>query len=518
MSRTRRKLPQTRLVIRPATPADIPAIGEVLVAGYPKGTPPYTHGMLRGQINRFPLGQFVAQYGEQLVGYCASFRIGDAALKPHNWHAITGQGFASRHDDEGEYLYGMEVCVHPEYRRLRIGQRFYNRRKQLCEELNLKGIVFGGRIPRLKRRLHRHGSVEAYVSAVQEGKLRDPVLSFQLRNGFEVLGILKGYTAEDPDSLGYAVHLLWRNPAYAEPLTRDATATHLPDKVRVATIQYQQRRVSSIQEFFEIVAYFVETVSDYKADFVVFPELFTLQLLSTQDQELPPAAAIEELTRHTELITSTFLEFALRYNINIIGGSHPSHTPRGRVENVCYVYLRDGSVHEQAKIHPTPDEMFWWNIQGGDTLNAIQTDCGPIGIQICYDSEFPELSRYLADQGVNIIFVPFYTDERQGYMRVRHCCHARAVENQCYMVMSGNVGNLPNVANMDLQYGQSCILTPCDFGFARDGVAADTTPNVEAVALADLDLSALREARSSGTVQNLKNRRHDLYQVRWTGK
>ena len=91
------------------------------------------------------------------------------------------------------------------------------------------------------------------------------------------------------------------------------------------------------------------------------------------------------------------------------------------------------------------------------------------------------------------------------------------MENQFYVVMSGNVGNLPNVANMDIQYAQSCILTPCDFPFARDGIAADTTPNVETVAIADLRLETLKAARSSGTVQNLKDRRHDLYNIRWRG-
>jgi predicted amidohydrolase len=84
--------------------------------------------------------------------------------------------------------------------------------------------------------------------------------------------------------------------------------------------------------------------------------------------------------------------------------------------------------------------------------------------------------------------------------------------------MSGNVGNLPNVANMDIQYAQSCILTPCDFPFARDGIAADTTPNVETVAFADLRLEALRAARNGGTVQNLKDRRHDLYTTVWREK
>ena len=182
------------------------------------------------------------------------------------------------------------------------------------------------------------------------------------------------------------------------------------------------------------------------------------------------------------------------------------------------MFLRDGSVHPREKIHPTPNEVYWWNIEGGSVLNAIETDCGPIGVLICYDAEFPELARHLADQGAQILFVPFCTDERQSYLRVRYCAQARAVENQFYVVLSGNVGNLPNVHNMDIQYAQSCILTPCDFPFARDGVAADTTPNVETVAIADLRPDTLMMARNSGTVQNLRDRRHDLYSVYWRGR
>jgi predicted amidohydrolase len=149
---------------------------------------------------------------------------------------------------------------------------------------------------------------------------------------------------------------------------------------------------------------------------------------------------------------------------------------------------------------------------------VIQTDCGPIGVLICYDAEFPELARHLTDQGAQILFVPFCTDERQSYLRVRYCCQSRAVENQVYVVMAGNCGNLPNVANMDIQYAQSCILTPCDLPFARDGIAADTTPNTEMVAIADLRPETLLAARNSGTVQNLHDRRHDLYQFFWKGK
>lgn len=169
----------------------------------------------------------------------------------------------------------------------------------------------------------------------------------------------------------------------------------------------------------------------------------------------------------------------------------------------------------QDKLHPTPNEARFWGLQGGDAVRVIETDCGHIGVLICYDSEFPEAARKLADDGAEILFVPFCTDERQGYCRVRYCCHARTVENQYYVVAAGTVGNLENVENADIHYAESCILTPCDYGFAADGVAAIAPALEETLIWADLDIPALHKARKSGTVQNLKDRRSDLYEVSW---
>ena len=513
----------SKLAIRNARPGDVPAITRLSSRVYAgTGMYGYSEGAVTGQINNFPEGQFIILVDEKVVGYCATFRISEAiGLKSHTWAEITGNGYASRHDPGGELLYGMEVCVDPDFRGYRLGQRLYNERKKLCQSLGLKGIVFAGRLPTLARRLKKYGKVEDYVEAIKSKQARDPVLSFQLNNGFEVIGIIPEYLSVDHQSLGYGIHLIWRNPKVPEVRESETTKNYgerLPDSIRVGTVQYKQRRVRSFEEFMEVVAYFVDVVADYKGDFVVFPELFTLQLLSIEDQELSPIESIEALTKYTPRFTEAMRDMALRYNINIIGGSHPTRVESGRVENISYVFLRDGTVHEQPKIHPTPNEVYWWNIEGGSTLNAIETDCGPIGVLICYDAEFPELGRHLTDQGIHILFVPFCTDERQSYLRVRYCCQARAVENQIFVVMSGNVGNLPNVSNMDIQYAQSCILTPCDFPFARDGIAADTTPNVETVAIADLRPETLIMARNSGTVKNLRDRRHDLYHLHWRGK
>ncbi len=508
---------RSRLFIRRAKRADIDGLAELSNRVYDP-QPGHSKRSLRAQLNNFPDGQFVAEYDGKIVGHAATFIIDEAtALKPHTWDEITGQGFAARHNDDGDVLYGMEVSVDPRFRRLRIGQRLYDARRQLCQTLGLKGIVFGGRMPGLHRRMKKLGSAEAYVDAVLEKKIKDPAIGFHLANDYEIVGLIKDYDVTDRQSLGYATHMYWRNPIHVEDIAhaRGSTALEKKDTVRVATVQFQMRGLETKEDFQKQVEYFVDIASDYRSDFVVFPELFTLQLLSLEEKPLPPDKGIERISEYTDWFTSMMERLAVSYNVNIIGGSHPTMEPDGDIQNISYVFLRDGSVHLQKKIHPTPDERYWWNVKGGTRVDAIDTDCGPIGVLICYDAEFPELARQLVDQGAMLLFVPFCTDERRGYLRVRYCSHARAIENQIYVVLSGVVGNLPNVENMDIHYAESCILTPCDFAFARDGVAADTGPNTETIAFADLRLSDLRVARQSGTTRNFRDRRFDLYRVVW---
>jgi predicted amidohydrolase/ribosomal protein S18 acetylase RimI-like enzyme len=513
--------PQQKLLVRNAGAADVDGIVALVARAYPTMSP-YTRGMIRGQINAFPDGVWVATYADEIVGYCATIRVSQArALSKHTWQEISGGGFGSTHNEDGEYLYGYEVCVDPEMRRYRIGQRFYTQRRQLAERLGLKGIVIAGRIPGYARRRNDYSTPEAYVEAVKLGTVRDPVLNFQFRNGFELLGVIEGYLPYDKDSLGAAAHLIWRNPQYVAPSSesggrRSVGLIHQRDQIRVASVQYGQRRIRSFDEFRQQVLYYVDVTADYRADFVLFPELFTMQLLSIANEPVQPGEAMRQIMEYEDELMELFTEASMKYNINIIAGSTPLIRD-GSLYNVAQVFLRDGTCADQAKIHPTPSEDYWWNIKGGSDVRLIDTDCGPIAALVCYDVEFPELVRYLTDQGINLLFVPFLTDERQSYCRVRYCAQARAVENQIYIAMAGSCGNLPNVHNMDIHYAQSCILTPCDFPFARDGVAADTTPNSEMVAIADLSLSALRENRQHGTVRNLRDRRHDLYSVTWRG-
>jgi predicted amidohydrolase/GNAT superfamily N-acetyltransferase len=508
------KSPAT-LEVRTAVPSDVPGILALISRAYP-GFSNYSPGQISGQINNFPEGQFVAVFEGALVGYCASSRIDEAvALAPHDWATITGNGFGSRHDPTGDWLYGIEMAVDERRRGLRIGKRLYEARRTLAERLELRGIVFGGRMPGYARLKAKVEGPEDYLERVRAGEFRDQVISFQLANGFTPIGVLAGYLPFDKASDGFAAHMVWRNP-YVDP--NEPPAFRVPrdvESVRLATVQFQARAVKDFSAFVQNVEYFVDVAADYRADFVVFPELFTMSLLSFEAQTLSPMEAIDRMTEHRAPIVAELSRMALRYNINIVGGSHPTRIDDGSIQNVAYVCLRDGSVHAQEKIHPTPNEAYWWKIKGGSSVDVIQTDVGPIGVLICYDSEFPELARRLVDEGARIIFVPFCTDNRQGYMRVRYCAQARAIENQCFVVLSGNVGNLPGVDNMDIQYAQSCILTPCDFPFARDGVAAEASENIETLTIADVNLADLTWARAEGTVRNLADRRFDLYRIDW---
>lgn len=183
------------------------------------------------------------------------------------------------------------------------------------------------------------------------------------------------------------------------------------------------------------------------------------------------------------------------------------------IYNVSYLCHRNGHVDEQRKIHITPHEANDWVIQGGDKVKVFQTDAGRVGILICYDVEFPELSRIQADQGLEILFVPFWTDTKNSYLRVRNCSQARAIENECYVVIAGSVGNLPKVESLDVQYSQSAVLTPSDFPFPHDAVLNEATPNTEMLLFSDLDMTKLKILHAEGSVRNLKDRRHDLYEV-----
>ena len=427
----------------------------------------------------------------------------------HSYEDVVSDGRFEGHDPDGDYLYGIDLFVRKDYRGMRLGRRLYDARKELCEKMNLKGIIVGGRIPGYEK-YHKELTPGQYIEKVKSREIIDQVLTFQLSNDFHPKRVIRNYIPEDDASRSYAVFLEWNNIFY------QAKKKHVwgrKSNVRLGMVQWQMRQFSSVEDILQQVEFFVDTVSGYNADLLLLPELFNAPLISRYNQDDPPMA-MRHLSGYTERLRTQILQMAISYNINIVAGSLPESIDN-KLYNVSFLCRRDGTWDAQYKLHITPDESESWGLQGGNELKIFDTDIGKIGILICYDVEFPELSRLLAERGMKILLVPFWTDTKNGYLRIRRCAQARAIENECYVAISGSVGNLPKVVNMDIQYSQSAIFTPSDFAFPHDAIAAEATPNTEMTLIADVDLDLLKELRKHGSVRNLESRRKDLYKIDW---
>jgi len=460
-------------------------------------------------INKFPEGQVVIKINGQLAGCALSIIVDyDDFEDSHTYTDITGNYSFNTHTNDGDVMYGVDIFIKPEFRGLRLGRRLYDYRKEVCEKLNLRGIAFGGRMPNYSK-YSRDISPKEYIEKVKLKEINDPVLNFQIANDFHPTKVIKGYLEGDEASGEFAILMEWDNIYYQKPTKKAVTKKK---NVRLGLIQWQMRPYKGLDELLNQAEYFIDAVAGYRSDFVLFPEFFNAPLMA-KDNHLSTPEAIRELAKHTKAIVDKFSEFSISYNINIISGSMPEMRDGG-LYNVGYLCRRDGTVERYEKLHVTPDEAKVWGMQGGNQIKAFDTDCGKIGILICYDSEFPELSRLLADEGMDILFVPFLTDTQNGYSRVRHCSQARAIENECYVAIAGSVGNLPNVENMDIQFAQSMVFTPCDFSFPTNGIKAEATPNTEMILIADVDIDLLRELNQFGAVKNLKDRRKDLFELR----
>ena len=454
----------------------------------------------------FPEGQLCITVDGKLAAAALSIIVqyelfGDQ----HTYDEITGSGTFNTHTNNGSVLYGIEVFVHPEFRSLRLGRRLYDARKELCEIKNLKSIIIGGRIPNY----HTYSNEltpRQYINKVRKKEIYDPVLSFQLSNNFSPIKILNGYLKGDTESEEYAVLLQWNNIYYTQKKN-----TMQDSVIRIGLVQWQMRQFRDIEAFYQQVEFFVDVISNYESDFCVFPELFNTPLLAAFNH-LNERESMEELSKLTAEIVDKIAELAVSYNVNIISGSMPI-LENGNLYNASYLLHRDGKRDEYRKIHITPNERKYYGMLGGDEVKAFDTDCGKIGIMICYDVEFPELTRILADQGMKLLFVPYLTDTQNAYTRVRACAAARAIENECYVAIAGCVGNLPGVSNMDIQFGQAAVFTPSDFAFPSNAVKGEATPNTEMTLIVDVDLNLLKELHHNGAVQTLKDRRKDLYDV-----
>jgi predicted amidohydrolase/GNAT superfamily N-acetyltransferase len=500
-----------KLTLRSLKKEDYPHIKRIMDLVYSGMGGAWTPEEFAVLIDHFSEGQICIEDKGKVIAAALAIIVNSQEFEKqrHTYEDVVSGGEMTSHDPEGDALYGVDIFVDPDYRGLRLGRRLYDARKELCETLNLKSIIFGGRIPGYGKHAKEMTPAE-YIKKVKATEIYDPVLTFQLSNDFHIKKILKNYIPEDTQSDAYGVLMEWNNIYYEKKQVLFGGRKAYP---RIGIVQWQMRSFNDLDEFLHQVDFFVDAMAGYNSDLIVFPELLNAPLLKNFNQE-NPAEAMRSLCEYTEDIRAAFVNLAISYNINIVAGSLP--LLRGDdLYNVAFLCRRDGTWDAQDKLHITPDEAQYWGFRGGSALRVFDTDIGKIGMLVCYDVEFPELSRYLADKGMTLLCVPYWTDTKNAYLRVRRCAQARAIENECYVAISGSVGNLPKVENMDIQYSQSAIFTPSDFAFPHDAIAAEATPNTEMTLMVDLDLDLLKELRQKGSVRNLKSRRRELYEVLW---
>lgn len=495
--------------LEPLTLEDYQELKKLMISSYDTIDDPYWEKyQIKRLIDKFPEGQVVIKVNNVIAGCVLSIIIDEEHFEEHHtYKQVTGNYTFNTHNPKGTILYGIDIFIKPEFRGMRLGRRLYDYRKELCEKLNLKSIIFGGRMPNYYEHQGKMNP-RKYLEKVRSRELFDPVLNFQMANDFHPIRVLRGYLEGDNASNEYAVLMEWDNIYYEKPNEHFRLAKRI---IKIGLVQWQMRPYANLNELLQQAEFFVDALSSYRCDFALFPEFFNAPLMASFNH-LSESEAIRQLAEFTDDIQQNFAHLSIKYNINIITGSMPI-LENGNLLNVGYVCHRDGSLDRFEKLHVTPDEAKVWGMKGGNHLKTIETDCGNIGVLICYDVEFPELGRLLAEDGLDILFVPFLTDTQNGYSRVRHCAQARAIENECYVAIAGSVGNLPNVHNMDIQYAQSAVFTPCDFSFPTNGLKAEATPNSEMILIVDVDLDLLKELHNHGAVKNLKDRRLDLFKL-----
>lgn len=279
------------------------------------------------------------------------------------------------------------------------------------------------------------------------------------------------------------------------------------ERIRVAALQYFIRPVRTFDEFRDQVVALIETAADYNCQLLVFPEYFTVQLLTLGNVRRPIVEQIRDLAGQLPRYVELLSEQAKKWGLYIVGGTIPvlGNDAGACVYNDCYFFGPGGEYGVQGKLHMTRFENEEWKVSPRSAFRVFETNFGRMAVTICYDVEFPEIARAAARAGAHILLVPSCTDDRQGFLRVKYCAHARAIENQMYVIQAHTVGSLPMVPAVHLNYGQAAILTPSDFPFSRDGILAEGNPNQEMMIIGELNLGTIAASRTTGTVLPLKD-------------
>ena len=277
--------------------------------------------------------------------------------------------------------------------------------------------------------------------------------------------------------------------------------------VNIASAQYNISFLATWQDYCVKVSLWVEEAAQQDAKILVFPEYASMELASLFGVEVYSSLSkqLEALQSLHEDYVALYQSLAEEYQCYIQAGTFPVRIESGAYRNRAYLFMPDGSVDYQDKLMMTRFENEQWLIESGTEIKTFDTEYGKIGINICYDSEFPLLARQQVEAGCVLILVPTCTDTVAGYNRVKIGCQARALENQCYVVQSSLVGDAPWSEAVDVNIGLSAIYTPVDRGFPDNGILAIGTLNAVQWVIAEICLADVETVRQQGQVFNYRD-------------
>ncbi|KGX91780.1 carbon-nitrogen hydrolase family protein [Pontibacillus marinus] len=283
-------------------------------------------------------------------------------------------------------------------------------------------------------------------------------------------------------------------------------------KVKAAVVQYKLKDINDKVEFAEQIKGYVKEAMQNNPHFIVFPELITAQLANLNEGE--PTEAILGVSEHTDFYINLFKSLSISNNVHIVGGSHIIQDISGSYLNRSYLFYPDGSFECQDKIHLTQWEKQQWELSPAEKVRTFDTKFGRVALLVCYDIEFPEISRYAMEQGANIVFCPSWTVTERGLNRITLCSRSKAIENQLFVVQTGMTGELTRFPEMQVNVAKAGIYSPCDRFFSEDGIIQEGNLNEEMVIFGEMDLDLLHESReddSSIGIPLIKDMRKDMY-------
>lgn len=278
-------------------------------------------------------------------------------------------------------------------------------------------------------------------------------------------------------------------------------------KVKAAVAQYDIGFFSQWGEFENKLIQWVNQAADHEAKLLVFPEYGSMELASLFGE-----AVYKDLGKQLHAMQEVYSDYqdlyqqlAKQFDVMILASSFPVLQADGTFRNRANLYGVDGLIDYQDKLIMTRFENEQWLIHAADDIKVIDTDIGRLGINICYDTEFPLIAHQQVAAGADVILAPSCTDTEAGFHRVRIGCQARALENQCYVLHSPTFGEAPWSEAVDINTGRASVYTPVDYGFPDNGILVEGSKDSAQWVYADLDVAEIARVRKEGQVFNYRD-------------